>query len=217
MTILNMVQPRDEVAYVFADTEHTLGQNTSKMIPLGHLNAIYAYRGRMLVAHRVLAQLLMCPTFDEACARAATMMKLAVQDVDAVDASLGLAELRRSERELWKAEGTDDMILVGWSDGGGHVRGLNVCTKLDGSMDVGADLCVWVAPTHPTVVERLAGLEEARCDLCDEEAMSLMRMQARATRASFAANGAEQLGIGGRLLLGKVTRGAVTVRDLGLI
>lgn len=221
MTILNFSQRDDRQAIILADTRHSLGGETSKLMPLPHLGAIVAYRGWADAAHSVIGSLLTFSTFDEALASIEGVFSRAVArstEMGAIAApdKPALAAARQAMRDLYDAEADHayEMILVGWSEACGAVRAVCLTATTAGEVRATPDLQTWVAPSHPAVIDMLGGGHA----LGDTALRLLVRMQLEGFRKQNPRAAAEGLpGFGGRLLLGRVTRGEVSVRDLGAI
>lgn len=221
MTILNFQQRDDRQAIILADTRHTLGGETSKLMPLPHLRAIVAHRGWADAAHTVLGALLTFSTFDEALASIHGVFLHAVARSTEMGAAAAagqpaLAAARQAMRDLYdtEADHAHEMILVGWSEACGAVRAVCLTATTTGEVRATPDLQTWAAPSHPAVIDMLEGEHP----LGDTALRLLVRMQLEGFRKQNPRAAAEGLpGFGGRLLLGKVTRGEVSVRDLGAL
>lgn len=207
MSTLNFLQTSEHEAAVMVDTNTTIGGEASKMLPLPHLGAILAGRGRAFSLVLMASDLLMhCSSFDAAFDAVVDHFVRAQHRLAALDRKLADAMGVELAALPSRAAGlSEEIILVGWSRRSDCVRAVSVAwPSAGGEVAVDEDLTACVAPADAEV---LALLQNG--PLSDEKALTAMRKQ----HAPF--DDPASCGLGGRLLLGTVRRGEVSVRDLG--
>lgn len=215
MSVLSFTQRDDDEATVWVDTRASHGGETSKMFPLGHLGAIVAGRGRSVLVLAIVSGLMTCSTFDEALDKIEGIYGDALAELKVLDSSV-FAEsqpLLARMSSIYGSARSEELLLVGWSDRENSVHAVSIVARADGEMAVLRRAALTVAPEHPAVI---AALEKGVPS--DDEALDLARMQIEHARMlSPSAADAGLPGFGGRLLVGKVTRGEVSVRNVGVL
>lgn len=210
MSILDFVQFDDESAVVVVDTMNSRGRECAKMLVLPHMGAVIAGRGRQEVFITLVLHAMVYQTFDAMAERLEEDFRDVTDGVPAYDnalaESLGLSAESLREQCLGNVEFVDihEVLLVGPSARAGRLE---------------AVWCRREGLNAPVTTLRSAGEIVAPPD---DELIAAAR-QALATDAGACAFGALQLercakgkaGYGGRLLVARLGRNGVSVRDLG--
>lgn len=214
MSILDFAQLDDHDAVVSVDTEDSTGAEAGKMFVLPHLGAVVAGRGRSDVLRLLVYQAMRYTTFDQAAddlERAFVECHDALPEFDqAAAAAVGLSvpEIYARQFVHWGDDTylAQEVLLVGPSARLGYLEATYIKRARPGACpEVLRKAGTVVAPALPDDAQR-----SPRCLLTtDTGAYRLASLQLERCAE------AKRPGYGGRLLVARMKRGEVTVRDLG--
>lgn len=220
MSLLQYLQPSDDHAFVMVDTRHSLGGEISKMLPVPHLGAIVAARGRTAVLLGVFSSLLGCGSFDVAAERFEAIVRDVLDEFRCLNVTLDASipdasqiRARANERFGGQLElDADEVLLAGWSERACSVEAVYVRSTAGGaSISTKRGLGALAGPEFPGF-NAAAGQVVAQGTLSDGQALQFVRAQL-AHAVSVAPLAVQCLG--GQMLLGRVSRAEVSVRNLG--
>ncbi|WP_128000630.1 hypothetical protein [Piscinibacter defluvii] len=214
MSLLNFYQFDDDTAAVAVDTLDSRGSESAKMLVLPHLGAVIAGRGRAAVSKGIAARVMQFASFDQA-ANELERELVEVHDAlpahdEAAAASLGMSVASLYEREFG-TDGSDvrylgaECLLVGLSARTGHIEATYIKRARPGaSAEVLKRAGLVVSPPEDELI-KAAPLMLAT----DTGAYLLASLQLERCAET------KRPGYGGRLLVARMKRGEVTVRDVG--
>jgi hypothetical protein len=219
VSTLNYLQTTDETGMIFVDTLDSTGREVAKMTVVEHLGAIVAGRGRPLALACAVGAFKACPSFDVAFNVAQVVFheaRAAADEWETLNAPQHLKDERTRIHSLYAmgSEGGDELLLAGWSHSKQAIRAVQLRSPQGGAVDVLEDAGVIVGPPHPSVIAAF----ESGLVPDDEGALASVRLQHALLREQYPAAAAEGLpGYGGRLLMGRIARPGITLRDLGVL
>lgn len=214
MSLLNFCQFDDDTAVVSVDTLNSAGGECSKLLTLPHLGAVIAGRGRYDMFFVLALRAMVCSTFAHAAEeleRGFRGIQDALPEHDrALAESFGISVATMHERyydsqSSERLNAVQQMLLVGPATESGKLAALYLDRQ---------------GPDLPVTVLRCPGLVVSPPD--DELNGAAAQMLATNTGAYLLASlqlercaEAKRPGYGGRLLVARLCRGDISVRDLG--
>lgn len=216
MSILNFMQFDDDTAVVVVDTLNSLGRECSKMLPIPHLGAVIAGRGRADVFVTLALRTMVCSTFDAAADELerdfSELLDAAPLRDESFARSLGI-DVEALRAQTFGAVTYDEIhsgqqvLLVGLSERSGHLDAVYLRRGRPGTpVEVIRHAELVVGPSTDELIQT------ASLMLSTDTGAYLF-----ASRQFAQCPETQRPGYGGRLLVARLSRGETTVRDLGAL